>query len=131
MYSLISALEISEMNQRLALSVVAASFCGLLFGYDIGAISSATLGLRAQFVLSAPALGVAMSSALFGTIVGSISAGFIADSIDRRRTLLLSAFLYCLASFGTCFAVCLYSLSSFVLGAALQSDLSQWPRLYT
>src|ERR1035438_1932630 len=93
MYSLISALEISEMNQRLALSVVAASFCGLLFGYDIGAISSATLGLRAQFALSPPALGVAMSSALFGTVLGSISAGFIADSIDRRKTLLLSAFL--------------------------------------
>jgi sugar porter (SP) family MFS transporter len=92
------------MNWQLALSVVAASFCGLLFGYDIGAISSATLGLRAQFVLSAPALGVAMSSALFGTILGSIFAGFIADSIDRRRTLLLSAFLYCLASFGTAFA---------------------------
>jgi len=92
------------MNQRLALSILAASFCGLLFGYDIGAISSATLGLRAQFVLSPPALGVAMSSALFGTILGSISAGFIADSIDRRRTLLLSAFLYCFASFGTGFA---------------------------
>jgi sugar porter (SP) family MFS transporter len=92
------------MNNRLALSVLAASFCGLLFGYDIGAISSATLGLRVQFVLSPPALGVAMSSALFGTILGSISAGFITDSIDRRKTLLLSASFYCLASFGAAFA---------------------------
>ena len=122
-YSLNRTLKISEMNQRLALSVLAASFCGLLFGYDIGAISSATLGLRAQFVLSAPALGVAMSSALFGTIVGSISAGFIADSIDRRRTLLLSAFLYCLASFGTCFAVCFIQFVVFRFGCGVAIGL--------
>jgi sugar porter (SP) family MFS transporter len=123
MYSLISILEISEMNQRLALSVVAASSCGLLFGYDIGAISSATLGLRAQFMLSPFALGVAMSSALFGTILGSISAGFIADSIDRRKTLFLSAFLYCLASFGTAFASSFIQFAAFRFGCGVAIGL--------
>ena len=111
------------MNNRLALSVLAASFCGLLFGYDIGAISSATLGLRVQFVLSPLALGVAMSSALFGTILGSISAGFITDSIDRRKTLLLSAFLYCLASFGAAFAFSFIQFAVFRFGCGVAIGL--------
>ena len=123
LYSTVSALEISEMNQRLALSVVAASVCGLLFGYDIGAISSATLGLRAQFALSPSALGVAVSSALFGTVLGSISAGFIADSIGRRKTLLLSAFLYCVASFGAAFASKFIEFAAFRFGCGIAIGL--------
>lgn len=111
------------MNQRLALSVAAASLCGLLFGYDVGAISSATLGLRAQFVLSPPALGVAMSSALFGTILGSIAAGIIADSVDRRKTLLLSAILYCVASLGGAFAFGFTQFAAFRFGCGVAIGL--------
>jgi MFS transporter, SP family, arabinose:H+ symporter len=73
---------------------------GLLFGYDIGAISSATQELRNQFALSPSGLGIAVSSALFGTIVGTIAAGLTADAIDRRHSMLGSGVLYLLASLG-------------------------------
>ena len=86
------------------MSALAGSFCGLLFGYDIGAISSATRELRVDFALSAPALGIAVSAALFGTIAGSVVAGFVADVIDRRGTLLVSGLLYVIASLGAAFA---------------------------
>jgi sugar porter (SP) family MFS transporter len=93
-----------RMTKRLLVSVLAGSCCGLLFGYDIGAISSATPELRTHFALSAPALGIAVSSALFGTIAGSVFAGFVADAIDRRAALQISGLLYAIASLGAAFA---------------------------
>jgi len=92
------------MRKRLLVSVLAGSCCGLLFGYDIGAISSSTLELKTFFALSAPALGIAVSSALFGTIAGSVVAGFATDAIDRRGALLVSGLLYMIASLGAAFA---------------------------
>ena len=92
------------MKKQLVISVLAGSFCGLLFGYDIGAISSATPELRPHFALSATALGIAISVALFGTIAGSICTGFIGDAIERRRTLVISGLLYIVGSLGAAFA---------------------------
>jgi sugar porter (SP) family MFS transporter len=92
------------MKKQLVISVLAGSFCGLLFGYDIGAISSATPELRPHFALSATALGIAISAALFGTIAGSICTGFIGDAIERRRTLVISGLLYIVGSLGAAFA---------------------------
>ncbi len=92
------------MNQRLASTAIASSLSGLIFGYDIGAMSSAAPGLRAQFSLSATALGFAVSSALIGTIVGSIAAGFVADAIDRRGTLSLAGWIYLIGILGAAFA---------------------------
>ena len=92
------------MKKQLVVSALAGSFCGLLFGYDIGAISSATPELRPHFALSATALGIAISVALFGTIAGSICTGFIGDAIERRRTLVISGLLYIVGSLGAAFA---------------------------
>lgn len=100
------------INRNLAISTTAGAAGGLLFGYDIGAISSATQELRAQLALSPSGLGIAVSSALFGTIVGAVSAGFIADAFNRRYSMLASGCLYMLASLGTAFA---FSLESFAL----------------
>jgi sugar porter (SP) family MFS transporter len=95
------------INPRLALSFLAGALCGLLFGYDIGAISSATQWLRAEFALSPSALGVVVSAALWGTIVGSLIAGAIADALDRRNALLIAVLLYGLS------AICTALVSSF------------------
>lgn len=92
------------MKPRLAFTLIAGSFSGLIFGYDIGAVSSAAPGLRAQFGFSAAALGFAVSAALIGTIVGSIAAGYLADAIDRRATLSLSCLIYIAGILGAAFA---------------------------
>lgn len=85
------------MGQRLSFSVFAGSLCGLLFGYDIGAIAGAAPALKVQLAFSAAALGVAVSSALVGAIAGSLTAGFVKDAIDRRQTLIIAVLLYLVA----------------------------------
>jgi sugar porter (SP) family MFS transporter len=82
------------MNQRLLFTLSSGSFCGLLFGYDIGAMAGAAPDVRACFGLSPAAFGIAVSAALFGTIAGSIAAGFLSDALGRRLTLSISGFLY-------------------------------------
>jgi SP family arabinose:H+ symporter-like MFS transporter len=94
---------------------------GLLFGYDIGAISSATQELRAQFALSPSGLGIAVSVALVGTIVGALAAGLMADAIDRRHSMLASGFLYMLASLGAASASSFerFSIFRFICGISI------------
>jgi len=109
------------INRNLAISTTAGAAGGLLFGYDIGAISSATQELRVQLALSPSGLGIAVSSGLFGTIVGAVAAGFIADTINRRHSMLASGSLYMLASLGAAFASSLesFALSRFICGIAI------------
>jgi sugar porter (SP) family MFS transporter len=82
------------MNQRLILTISAGSLFGLLFGYDIGAMAGAAPGVRICFALSPAAFGAAVSAALFGTIAGSLTAGFLSDALGRRMTLSVAGFLY-------------------------------------
>ncbi|KAG5515216.1 hypothetical protein RHGRI_036301 [Rhododendron griersonianum] len=74
---------------------------GLLFGYDIGATSGATLSLlspelsgTAWFNLSAVQLGLVVSGSLYGALLGSLLVYPIADFLGRRRELILAALLY-------------------------------------
>ncbi|RZC93630.1 hypothetical protein C5167_007671, partial [Papaver somniferum] len=59
---------------------------GLLFGYDIGAISGAAISLQ-------------VSGSLYGAFIGSILIHPIADFLGRRRELIVAAML-CLAMHG-------------------------------
>lgn len=85
------------MSKCLVFSVLAGSLCGILFGFDIGVISGIAPELRAHLALADSALGMAISAALLGTIAGSACAGYLADALERRRTLQLTALVYLLA----------------------------------
>ncbi|KAH8520322.1 hypothetical protein H0E87_001688 [Populus deltoides] len=74
---------------------------GLLFGYDIGATSGATLSLQSAelsgiswFNLSAVQLGLVVSGSLYGALLGSLLVYPIADFLGRRRELIAAASLY-------------------------------------
>ncbi|KAG6789349.1 hypothetical protein POTOM_005445 [Populus tomentosa] len=74
---------------------------GLLFGYDIGATSGATLSLQSAelsgiswFNLSAVQLGLVVSGSLYGALLGSLLVYPIADFLGRRRELITAALLY-------------------------------------
>lgn len=86
------------MNKRLIFTVCACSLSGLLFGYDIGAIAGASPSVRIYFHLLPAAFGIAISSVIFGTIAGSIGAGFLSDALGRRKTLSISALTYSVAA---------------------------------
>lgn len=99
-YSLSSVLA----RKRLVFSVLAGSACGLLFGYDIGAMACAAPGIRSIFALSPAGLGLAVSAALMGTIAGSMLGGTLSDRLGRRGTLALSGILYAFATLSAAFA---------------------------
>jgi sugar porter (SP) family MFS transporter len=81
-----------------------ASLGGLLFGFDTAVISGTTDWLRKIFALTNFELGFTVSSALIGTIIGSIVVGKPADRFGRRGILFLLAVLYFISAIGCAFA---------------------------
>ncbi|WRX34641.1 Major facilitator [Theobroma cacao] len=84
---------------------------GLLFGYDIGATSGATISLQSPelsgitwFNLSAVQLGLVVSGSLYGALLGSLLVYPIADFLGRRRELIIAALLYVLGGSLTAYA---------------------------
>jgi MFS family permease len=88
------------VNKRLILAVFISSLGGFIFGFDLAALSAATQGLRDQFGLSPWAFGLTISISIWGTVVGSILAGRIADKSDRRNLIAGCALLYAVAAVG-------------------------------
>ncbi len=81
--------------------VLAAGVCslgGLIFGYDLGALSAVAPSLRQAFHLSPMLFGLTIAASLFGTVCGSILAGRIADRIGRNTLIGGCAALYLLAA---------------------------------
>lgn len=80
---------------------------GLLFGYDWVVIGGAKPFYERFFeITNSPNYQAwAMSCALIGCIVGAVVSGVISDKFGRKWPLLLSAFLFTIASLGTGFAL--------------------------
>lgn len=77
---------------------------GLLFGYDTAVISGAIGFMETKFSLSADMKGWAVSCAILGCIGGVAIAGFVADKIGRKKTLIITAFLFALSAIGCALA---------------------------
>jgi sugar porter (SP) family MFS transporter len=76
---------------------------GLLFGYDWVVIGGAKPFYERFFDITSSAIyqGFAMSSALFGCLIGAAFAGYFTDKYGRKIPLLFSAFLFIFTSIGT------------------------------
>ena len=109
------------MNRYLLRSAIVAALGGLLFGFDTAVIAGATHALTAIFQLTPGMLGVTVSAALWGTVVGSIFAGAPADKYGRRASLQALAVLYLATAIGCALAWDWYSLlfARFVGGLAI------------
>jgi AAHS family 4-hydroxybenzoate transporter-like MFS transporter len=76
-------------------SLVIFSFFVILFdGYDIGAISFAGPHMLREWHLPMSNMGLAISSGLWGILVGSPIFGFIGDRWGRKLAIALSSLLY-------------------------------------
>src|SRR6202030_2618636 len=93
-----------RLNTVLLRSTVVAALGGLLFGFDTVVISGTTQALTELFRLTPLALGVTVSSALVGTILGSMLAGIPGDAYGRRDSLRILAILYFISAIGCGFA---------------------------
>ena len=76
---------------------------GLLFGYDWVVIGGAKPFYERYFEITSSATyqGFAMSSALFGCLIGAAASGNLTDKYGRKIPLLFSAFLFIFTSLGT------------------------------
>ena len=92
------------LNSALLKSTVVAALGGLLFGFDTVVISGAEQSLKDLYHLTPWALGVTVTSALIGTIIGSLTAGIPGDVIGRRDSLRFMAVLYVVSAVGCAFA---------------------------
>jgi SP family arabinose:H+ symporter-like MFS transporter len=92
------------LNRYLMRSVLTGALGGLLFGFDTAVIAGTTHALTAHFDLTPFQLGFTVSIALWGTVIGAISAGEIGQRFGSRATLRFMAVLYVVSSIGCAFA---------------------------
>lgn len=102
-----------SLNRFLLGVAIIASLGGLLFGFDTAVIAGTTQALTTVYHLSPAMLGVTVSSALWGTVVGAGSAGSLSDRFGRRTCLRALALLYLLSALGCALPWGWYPLLSF------------------
>ena len=88
------------MNATLIRGVTVGALAGLLFGFDTAVIAGTTSGVRDAFALDAGGVGITVSSALWGTLIGALTAGIPGDRYGARTSLQAIALLYILSGVG-------------------------------
>src|SRR5450631_2457209 len=89
------------MNGRIFFWSLTSALAGFLFGFDTVVISGAEKTIQALWGLSPSLHGIAMASALYGTVVGSLLGGWPADKFGRKATLLWIGILYFVGAVGS------------------------------
>jgi SP family arabinose:H+ symporter-like MFS transporter len=89
-----------RFNYYLAKGTLVGALGGLLFGFDTAVISGTTQQLSDIFHLSAFKLGLTVSIALFGTVIGAMTSGELGQKIGGREALRIMALLYVISAIG-------------------------------
>ncbi len=92
------------MKARILLWSITSALAGFLFGFDTVVISGAEQTIQALWNLSPGLHGIAMASALYGTVLGSMLGGWPSDRFGRKATLLWVGVLYVISAVGCGFA---------------------------
>jgi MFS transporter, SP family, arabinose:H+ symporter len=87
-----------HMTGRIFFWSLTSALAGFLFGFDTVVISGAEQKIQALWGLSAGVHGVAIASALYGTVVGSLLGGIPTDRLGRKPTLLVIGLLYLISA---------------------------------
>lgn len=81
---------------------ITVALAGFLFGFDTVVISGADLPLQQLWPRGEFFHGfVIMSSALWGTVIGALFGSFPADSLGRKKTLILIGLFYFISAIGS------------------------------
>jgi sugar porter (SP) family MFS transporter len=101
--------------------VIIASLAGILFGFDTAVIAGVTTALRDFFSLSPAGLGAAVSTALWGTLLGALIVGGPGDRYGSRNMLRVVGLLYATSALGCALAWNFTSFAScrFLAGIAI------------
>jgi len=101
------------LTSALVKSTVVAALGGLLFGFDTAVIAGTTSALTEFYHLSPQSLGLTVSIALWGTVIGALLAGIPGDRYGRRDSLRVMATFYLVSALGCALAFDWYSLVFF------------------
>ena len=93
-----------KMTFYLLKSTLVGALGGLLFGFDTAVISGTTHQLTQVYHLTPTTLGLTVSIALWGTVVGCLFSGFLGQRIGGREALRIMALLYTISAIGCAFA---------------------------
>ena len=106
------------MQPRILFWSLTSALAGFLFGFDTVVISGAEKTIQALWHLTPVMHGIAMASALYGTVLGSLVGGWPADRLGRRATLLWIGILYFVSAVWSGLATEVYSfiLARFIGG---------------
>jgi len=109
------------MNRRLLFATVVSALGSFLFGFDTAVISGTTKFISDFFGLTDATLGVTVSIALWGTVLGSIAIGKPGDLFGRRAMLSVCGVLFFVSAIGCAFAESwsVLLISRFVGGVAI------------
>ena len=92
------------MKARIFFWSITSALAGFLFGFDTVVISGAEQTIQSLWDLSPGMHGIAMASALYGTVLGSLLGGLPTDRFGRKATLLWVGVLYVISAVGCGFA---------------------------
>ncbi|HEY0501788.1 MAG TPA: sugar porter family MFS transporter [Kutzneria sp.] len=102
---------------------------GILFGYDLGVISGVLLFIKKIWNLSAVQQGFVNGALAAGAIIGALLVIKLADSLGRRRTILVAASVFALGTIGCTFAPNFETLVAFrfIVGIAVGASSATVP----
>lgn len=89
------------MNNRLFFFAVTSALAGFLFGFDTVVISGAESKIQQLWSLSGTAHGLAISAALWGTVLGSLFGNIPATQFGRKNTLIVNGILFLVGALGS------------------------------
>ncbi|MCC9605244.1 sugar porter family MFS transporter [Blastopirellula sp. JC732] len=97
------------MTSRLFYWSLTSALAGFLFGFDTVVISGAEQTIEKLWDLDKLTHGLAMSAALWGTVLGSLIGGWPTDAWGRRKTLISIGALYFVSAVWSGLATDVYS----------------------
>jgi MFS family permease len=89
---------VSQCKKDNLIAGLICSIGGTVFGYDLGALSAVSQSLRSEFSLSPSTYGFTIAASLWGTVVGSMFAGYIAVCFGGRTLIASCALIYAMAT---------------------------------
>ena len=103
---------------RLLFWSLTSALAGFLFGFDTVVISGAEQEIQELWGLTDAMHGLAVSMALWGTVIGAIFGGVPSERYGRRKTLIVVGVFYFVSAVGSAIAPDVYTfmLARFIGG---------------
>lgn len=101
------------MFNKMFLWAMSSALAGFLFGFDTVVISGAESKIQNLWSLSGAMHGFAISSALWGTVLGALFGSIPTNKFGRKKTLIFNGVLFFVSAVGSAFAWEVWSFSFF------------------